>query len=164
MILQCLNGLIKTTHMKKLLLLLMIISPIFINAQIVESSKKDEEHVFEKIEIEAGFKGGVVKWYEFVKKNFNFDRIEKSLPDSITSFSDTARIQFIVDKNGIIKDLKLLSQNIPSFQQSCIEVYKSSPHWNPANQCGRSVNAYRKEILIVQIDKLNRKRVIVVRS
>ena len=150
--------------MKKLLLLSIVFSPIIIDAQIVQSSKADEDHVFEKIEIEAGFKGGIAKWKDFVKTNFNFSRIEKSLPDSINSFSDTARIQFIVDKNGIIKDIKFLTKNISSFQQSCIEIYKSSPHWNPANQCGRAVNAYKKETFILQIDRLIGKRVILVRS
>jgi len=150
--------------MRKLVLLLIIFSPIIFSAQIVENSKNNAEQVFEKIEIEAGFKGGIAKWIEFVKNNFNFSRIEKSLPDSINSFSDTARIQFIIDKNGIIKDIKFLTKNIPAFQQSCAEVYKNSPHWVPANQCGNSVNAYKKEIFIVQIDKSTGKRVILVRS
>jgi hypothetical protein len=150
--------------MRKLVLLSIIFSPIIIDAQVFKNSKKEEEPVFEKIEIEAGFKGGIAKWIEFVKVNFNFSRIEKNLPDSINSFSDTARIQFIVDKNGIINDIKFLTKNISSFQQSCVEMYKNSPHWVPATQCGRSVNAYKKETFIVQIDKSTGKRVILVRS
>jgi periplasmic protein TonB len=150
--------------MKNLLLVLFINSPFLLVAQVIQDSKEDEEKIFTKIEIEAGFKGGTVKWNEFVRKNFNFTRIEKSLPDSVVTFSDTAKIQFVVDKNGIIKDIKILSRTLPAFQQSCIEVYKNSPHWNPANQCGRSVNAYRKETFILQIDKSTNKRVILVRS
>ena len=150
--------------MRKLVLLSIIFSSTIADAQVVKNSKKDEEQVFEKIEIEAGFKGGVAKWNEYVRNNFNFNRIENSLPDSVNSFYDTARTQFIIDKNGIIKDIKFLTKNIPSFQQSCIEMYKNSPHWNPANQCGRSVNAYKKETFIVQIDKSTGKRVILVRS
>ena len=149
--------------MKKLLLISFFFCSTIANAQIIQNSKNDEEHVFEKIEIEAGFNGGIAKWNEFVRNNFNFNRIEKSLPDSAESFADTARVQFIVDKNGIIKDIKFLTRNISSFQQSCIEVYKNSSHWNPANQCGRSVNAYKKETFILQIDKTKGKRVILVR-
>lgn len=150
--------------MKKLLLVLFINSPFLLIAQVIQDSKDDEEKIFTKIEIEAGFKGGTVKWNEFVRKNFNFTRIEKSLSDSVTSFSDTAKIQFVVDKNGIIKDIKFLSKNIPSFHQSCTDLYKNSPHWNPANQCGRNVSAYKKQTIIVQIDKSTNKRVILVRS
>jgi protein TonB len=150
--------------MEKLLLILFISSPFALFAQVIQNSKDDEEKVFTKIEIEAGFRGGPVKWNEFVKKNFNFTRIENSLPDSINSFSDTAKVQFIVDKNGIIKDIMFLSKNSPSFHKSCTDLYKNSPHWNPANQCGRNVNAYKKETIIVQIDKSTNKRVILVRS
>jgi hypothetical protein len=150
--------------MRKILYCLVIVFPVYINAQVIESKKDDVPAIFEKIEIEAGFRGGPVKWNEFVKKNFNFTRIENSLPDSINSFSDTAKVQFIVDKNGIIRDIKFLSKNSPSFHQSCTDLYKNSPHWNPANQCGRNVNAYKKETIIVQIDKSTNKRVILVRS
>ena len=99
-----------------------------------------------------------------LKKMMIFTRIENSLPDSVTFFTDTAKIQFVVDKNGIIKDIKIVSKSFPAFEQSCIEVYKNSPHWNPANQCGRSVNAYRKETFILQIDRSSNKRVILVRT
>jgi protein TonB len=143
--------------MKKSIFIVFLLFSFFANAQ-------DEEKVFEKIEIEAGFPGGTVKWSEFVKKNFNFIRIEKSLPDSVSNFSDTAKVQFVVDKNGIIKDISFQSAVSKSFKESCTELFKNSPHWTPANQCGRNVNAYRKQTFIVQIDRLSGKRVILIRS
>jgi protein TonB len=156
--------------MKKFFQTAFLIFPFIATAQVIQNST-DENKIFEKIEIEAGFPGGIAKWNEFVKKNFNFSRIEKSLPDSINSFSDTARVQFIVDKNGIIKDISFLQRSpqgqssvSKSFKESCTELFKNSPHWRPANQCGRSVNAYRKETFIVQIDKSTGKRVILIRS
>ena len=42
--------------MKKLLLTLLISSPAILFAQVVRASKDDENKVFEKIEIEAGYK------------------------------------------------------------------------------------------------------------
>jgi hypothetical protein len=149
--------------MRKLILLSILLTPLISTGQIFKNSKNDEYNVFEKVDIEGGFKGGIAKWNEYVRKNFNFARIEKSLPDSITVFSDTAKVQFIIDKNGIISDIRILSNTNPAFKQSCIELYKDSPHWTPANQCGRPVNAYKKETFILQIDKANNKRVILVR-
>jgi hypothetical protein len=150
--------------MKSFLLLPALFCLINLNGQIIQTTKAREEAVFEKIETEAGFGGGAVKWSEYVKKNFSFARIENALPDSVISFRDTARVQFVVDKNGIIKDIRFLSVNLSAFQQSCREVYKNSPHWRPANQCGRSVNAFKKEIFILHIDKAAVKRIILVRS
>lgn len=97
------------------------------------------------------------------KKNFNFTRVEKSLPDSIAGFSDTAIIQFVVDKNGIIKDLSFQTGVTKSFKESCTELFRESPHWRPASQCGHNVSAYRKETFIVQIDISSGKRLILVR-
>jgi protein TonB len=150
--------------MKNLLFLMLINFPLALFAQIIEKPKGEENHIFEKIENEAGFPGGTVKWNEFVKKNFNFTRIESSMPDSVTAFSDTAKVQFVVDKNGIIKDIKFLTKNIASFQQSCTDIFKNSPHWTPANQCGRNVNAYRKQTFIVNIDRATGKKSITIRS
>ena len=98
------------------------------------------------------------------KKNFNFSKVENSLPDSVASFTDTANIQFIIDKNGIIKDLSFQTGVTKSFKESCTELFRESPHWRPAIQCGRNVNAYRKETFIVQIDLSTGKRLILVRQ
>lgn len=151
--------------MKKIIPLLLFTVPFLSAGQIVIKLNDDDGNkIFEKIEIEAGFKGGLFKWNEYVKSNFNFTRIEKSLPDSVAVFSDTANVQFIIDKNGIIKDIKILSNTNPAFQQSCIEIFKDSPHWNPAIQCGRPVSAYKRETFILQINKEDKRRFILVRS
>ena len=148
--------------MTKTLLALFVLFPFLTTAQVAD--KSDENKIFEKVVIEAGFPGGSGKWIEFVKKNFNFTGIEKSLPDSVSSFSDTAKIQFIVDKNGVISNISFLTGVSKPFKESCIEVFKESPHWRPANQCGRNVNAYRKQTFIVQIDKTTGKKLIIVRG
>ncbi len=147
--------------MNKTLTIVFFLFPLFENAQLLNNS--DENKIFEKIEIEAGFPGGLVKWKEFVKKNFNFTRVEKSLPDSVSRFSDTATIQFIVDKNGIIKDLSFQKGVTKTVRESCTELFRDSPHWQPATQCGCNVSACRKETFIVQIDISTGKRLILVR-
>ena len=148
--------------MIKNLLAISLLFPFLINGQVAK--KSEENKVFEKIEIEAGFPGGPVKWTEFVKKNFNFTRIEKSLPDSVTNFSDTAIIQFIVDKNGIISNVNFQTGISKPFKESCSELFKDSPHWRPAIQCGLNVKAYRKQTFIVQIDKITGKNRVFVRE
>ncbi len=148
--------------MYKTLVTVFFLFPFLINAQGVSNS--DENKVFEKIEIEAGFPGGTAKWNEYVKKNFNFTRIEKSHSDSVTLFSDTAKIQFVVDKNGIIKDISFQNGVSKPFKESCTEIFKDSPHWRPASQCGRNVSAYKKLTFIVQVDKSTRKKLILVQE
>ena len=148
--------------MIKTLLVTPFFFPFLINAQ--GAGKSSENKIFEKIEIEAGFPGGHTKWVEFVKRNFNFSRIERSLTDSVNSFSDTAKIQFIIDKNGVISNISFLTGVSKPFKESCTELFKDSPHWRPANQCGLNVNAYRKQTFIVQIDKSTGKKQVFVRE
>ena len=143
-------------------LLAFVLLPFLTTAQVAD--KSDENKIFEKVVIEAGFPGGPVKWIEFVKKNFNFTNNEKNIPDSVGSFSDTAKIQFIVDKNGVISNISFLTGVSKPFKESCIEIFKESPHWQPANQCGRNVNAYRKQTFIVQINKSTGEKLIIVRG
>jgi len=148
--------------MYKILGTLFFLFPFLAYSQSANSS--DENKIFEKIETEAGFFGGTAKWKEFVNKNFNFTRIVKNLPDSVTRFSDTAKIQFIVDKNGIINNISFQTKVTKSVKESYTELFKDSPHWRPANQCGRNVNAYRKQTFIVQIDKTTGKQLILIRE
>jgi len=149
--------------MIKTLLAIFVLLPFIINAQkIVDNS--GENKVFEKIEIEADFPGGTAKWKEFVRNNFDFSRIEKGLSDSVASFSDTATIRFVIDRNGIISNFTF--QNVISkvFKESCIQLFKDSPHWRPAIQCGRYVSAYKTQTFIVQIDKSTGKKSVFVRE
>ena len=148
--------------MVKTLIPLFVLFPFLTTAQITD--KSDENKIFEKVETDAAFPGGPAKWKEFVKNNFNFSPVEKDLPDSVTSFSDTAKIQFVVDRNGIINNITFQNMVSKKFKESCIQLFKDSPHWRPANQCGRNVNAYRKQTFIVQIDKTTGKKLIIVRG
>lgn len=75
-----------------------------------------------------------------------------------------AKIQFVVDKNGIIKDISFQTEVLKSFKESCTEIFKDSPHWRPANQCGRNVSAYKKLTFIVQVDKSTKKKLILVQE
>ena len=142
-------------------IIVFLLFPFLTNAQVAST---DENKVFEKIEIEAGFPGGTAKWKEFVNKNFNFTRIEKSLSDSVSRFSDTAKIQFVVDRNGIISTINFQNGVSKYFKESCTQLFKDSPQWRPANQCGSNVSAYRKQTFIVQIDKITGKKLIIVRE
>ena len=94
----------------------------------------------------------------------NGQSLEKTLPDSVTNFSDTAKIQFIVDKNGIISNVNFQTGVSKPFKESCSELFKDSPHWRPAIQCGLNVKAYRKQTFIVQIDKITGKNQVFVRE
>ncbi|MBD0333129.1 MAG: TonB family protein, partial [Chitinophagaceae bacterium] len=57
----------------------------------------------------------------------------------------TVIIQFIVDKEGNISDVKALTNHGYGMEQEAMRAVKKAPKWTPAIQNGRQVKAYRKQ-------------------
>jgi len=93
------------------------------------------------IEIEAEFPGGSKAWKQFLEKNINPDAPAEGTPAG--KYQVIAR--FIIDKHGNISDVVTETRHGYGMEEEVIRALKKSPQWIPANQCGRSVNAYRRQ-------------------
>ena len=109
----------------------------FLNAQ-------DENKVFEKIEVNAHTDQKT--WAEHISK-------KTQLPDSaikdIPAGTYKVNIQFIIDVHGNMGQIKALNDpgyGLAERAITAVSAYKGE--WNPANQCGRNVKAYRKETIV----------------
>ncbi len=110
--------------------------------QVIEEKKDDDDKVFEKVEVEASFKGGEREWRRFLEKNLNADvPVENSAPEG----SYTVVVQFIVDKEGKISDVKANTSHGFGMEEEAVKVIRKGPDWIPAIQNGRQVKAYRKQ-------------------
>jgi protein TonB len=104
--------------------------------------KEVEENLFERVEVEASFPGGLSGWREFLEKNLNAGiPVRKKAPVG----TYTVMIQFVVDKQGNISDIKPLTDHGYGMEKEVIRILKKSPQWVPAMQNGRPVRAYRKQ-------------------
>lgn len=102
----------------------------------------DANITFQKVEIEATFKGGEKAWKAFLVKNLKAEvPVDRGAPEGIY----TIILQFIVDKDGTISDLKTLTTHGFGMEEECLRLMKLSPNWEPAIQNGRIVKAYRKQ-------------------
>src|SRR5688500_16717004 len=111
--------------------------------QVVEEKKEEDENkVFEKVEVEASFKGGEREWRKYLERN-----LEPNVPveNGANEGTYTVIVQFIVDKEGKISDVKSLSNHGHGMEEEAIRVIKRGPDWVPAIQNGRNVKAYRKQ-------------------
>lgn len=107
--------------------------------QVVEAPKEDENKVFTKVEIEASFAGD---WSSFLKRNLNPDvAVSGGAPPGTYQVI----VQFIVDKEGNVSDVKALSNHGYGMEEEAMRVIKKAPKWTPAVQNGRQVKAYRKQ-------------------
>ncbi len=110
---------------------------------VVEVKKEEDENkVFEKVEVEAKFKGGEAAWRRYLEKNLNPNTpVDNGAPEG----TYTVWVQFIVDKAGVISDVKALSSHGFGMEEEAMKVIRKGPSWEPAIQNGRSVKAYRKQ-------------------
>ncbi|MBI5858754.1 MAG: energy transducer TonB [Sphingobacteriales bacterium] len=102
----------------------------------------DDNITFDKVEVEASFPGGAQAWRNFLERTLNANvPVENSAPAG----AYTVVIQFVVDKNGNISDIKPLTNHGHGMEKEVIRVIMKSPKWVPAMQNGRVVKAYRKQ-------------------
>jgi protein TonB len=111
--------------------------------QVVEEKKEeDENRVFEKVEIEASFPGGVSAWRKYLEKNL---RAETATDNGAPSGTYTVNVRFIVDREGNISDVRALTSHGFGLEEEAVRVIKKGPKWNPGNQNGRAVNSYHTQ-------------------
>ena len=119
--------------------------------KVIEEKKEDDENkIFEKVEIEASFPGGDAAWRRYLEKNLqNFNPADNGAPAA----NYTVQVQFIVDKEGNISDVRALTSHGYGMEEEAIKVIKKGPPWKPAIQNGRNVKAYRKQPITFQVQE-----------
>ena len=128
-----------------------IATPVAIDEgkQIVEEKKEDDENkIFDKVEIEASYPGGDSKWRQYLERNANGQvATDNGAPEG----TYTTVVQFVVDKEGNISDVKSLTNHGYGMEEEAMRVIKKGPKWSPAVQNGRQVKAYRKQPITFQV-------------
>jgi antitoxin component YwqK of YwqJK toxin-antitoxin module len=99
---------------------------------------------------EADFPGGNQGWRRFLERNLRAD-----VPSNNGAPSGEYKImvQFIVEKDGSISDLKSLTRYGFGMEEELLRLMKQSPKWVPAMQFGRPVKAYRKQPVTFMISR-----------
>ena len=110
----------------------------------------DDNKVFEKMEIEPSFPGGEKAWRQFLSEKLN---AVIPVDSGANGGTYVVKLQFIVDKEGNISDLKALSKNGFGMEQECLRVMGLSPKWNPGIQNGHKVKAYKRQNITFVIDE-----------
>ncbi|HEV8270648.1 MAG TPA: energy transducer TonB [Chitinophagaceae bacterium] len=118
----------------------------YVNGKVVHCSCSDEMgNQLDSslcVEKEAQFPGEEKGWRKFLEKNLNPDiPVKNRAPEGTYQVI----VQFIVDKEGQITDIKPLTRFGFGMEEEVIRILKNSPRWTPAFQFGRNVKAYRRQ-------------------
>lgn len=102
-------------------------------------SPKNSDEILSKVEVEPSYPGGSTAWSDFLFRSIKYpqEAIDKEI-------SGTVIVEFVVDKNGDIHDIKA-SQGIGVLAEEAVRVIKASGKWVPAEVDGKTVNAYKKQ-------------------
>ena len=114
--------------------------PVETGTGVVEPKKVEEDYdkVFTKVEKEAKFPGGPDGWRKYLERNLNSNA---AADDGAPAGSYSVKVQFIVDKEGNISDVKAIEspKACPTCGTEAVKVIKKGPKWEPAVQNGRNV-------------------------
>ena len=106
------------------------------------TKKSDENEIFTKVEIEAGFPGGSAAFKKYLERNLNANApVENNAPPG----TYTVIVKFVVSKSGAISDVTAETSLGYGMEQEAMKIIKKSPNWTPAQQNGSIVNAYRRQ-------------------
>jgi protein TonB len=97
------------------------------------------------VEVQASFVGD---WKKFLLKNLNPD---VPVNNSAPAGSYTILIQFVVDKEGNVSDIKPLTSHGYGMEEEAVRVLKKATKWEPAIQNGYPVKAYRRQAITFMV-------------
>ena len=107
--------------------------PIAEALPIEEDEQEDTEEIFTIVEKKADFPGGTAKLMEFLKKELNYPQV--AIDNNIQG---RVYVEFVVNKDGSIQDVKVARGVDPSLDNEAIRVVKKMPKWTPAEQRGKT--------------------------
>lgn len=115
----------------------------------------NENKLFDRVEVEASFPGGESMWRKYLERTLNPNvPVDNGAPEG----KFTVVIQFVVDKEGNISDVRPLTHHGYGMEAEVMRVIMKGPKWTPAMQSGRIVKAYRKQPVTFQVIVEKRKR------
>jgi hypothetical protein len=126
------------------------------SVKFVENQNGGDNNIFKEGSYNPYYKGGMLKWKEFLEKNVLFDEILKSIPDSVSFFFDSVILKFIVSRSGQLSDLQVLYAGNTAIEKESLRlVKKSCTLWIPGNAGGRQINTWHIEKLAFIVERKN---------
>lgn len=96
-----------------------------------------EEEIFTIVENQAEYPGGTAELFKYLNKEMKYPVVAKE-----NGIQGTVFVQFVVWKDGKIKDVKILRGVNKMLDDEAIRVVKAMPSWSPGKQRGKPVPVY----------------------
>ena len=109
----------------------------YVPVLVEEAPEPVAEEIFTFVEEYPEFPGGEKALYEYIKNNVNYSELAIK-----TNIEGTVYVEFVVEKDGSISDVKVLRGIGGGCDEEAVRVVKSMPKWKPGKQRGQPVRVY----------------------
>ena len=103
-------------------------------AEILEVTGPDENGIFQVVETEPEFPGGMAELMKYLEKNLRYPQICKE-----QGVQGRVIVQFVVNTDSTITDVNVIKSVNPHLDEEAVRVVKAMPKWNPGKQRGEPV-------------------------
>ena len=107
--------------------------------------EKDKNEIKTTVDVPARFEGN---WVKFLQKNLN---PETPVINGAPTGRYSVIVQFVVDIDGNVSDIKTLTKHGYGVEEEAIRVLKKAPKWQPALVAGFNVKAYHKQVIVFEV-------------
>ena len=121
-------------------------TPIGDGKGIIEPKEINElDQIRTTVDVPAKFTGN---WKRFLETNLIPETpVNNNAPPGRYSVV----VQFVVDKEGNVSDIKTLTAHGYGLEEEAIRVLKKAPKWQPAIAAGYTVKAYHKQVIVFEV-------------
>ncbi len=113
-----------------------IVVPDLVNLNVKEEVKEDDTPKFGADKMPE-YVGGIDKLFKYLSANIKYPEDARRV-----GIEGKVHVQFVVNKNGEIKDVKILHGVNKWLDEEALRVVKGMPKWEPGKQHGKPVSVY----------------------
>ena len=100
----------------------------------IPESKPDENSIFQIVETQPEFPGGMAELMKYLQKNMRYPKVCKE-----QGLQGRVIVQFVVNADSTITDVNVVKPVNPHFDKEAVRVVEAMPKWNPGKQRGEPV-------------------------
>lgn len=104
--------------------------------EVEQDDEEEEEEIFQVVEQDPEFPGGVEALYKFVQQNIKYPQLAKE-----NNITGRVFVQFVVEKDGSVSNVRAARDIGGGCGAEAVRVVKSMPKWTPGKQRGKAVRA-----------------------
>ena len=102
--------------------------------KIEEEEEVAEEEIFQVVENDPEFPGGVDAMYTYLAQNIKYPQLARE-----NNITGRVYVTFVVEKDGSVTNVRVLRDIGGGCGQEAVRIVKAMPKWTPGKQRGKAV-------------------------